>query len=118
MNIEQLRKYCLSLPHTTEDVKWGADLCFSVDGKMYCVVGTDADGRISFKCTPEIFAELVEREGIIPAPYVARYFWVSLENGGALDRGELESLIADSYKMVFDKLPARVRLGLGKSTEK
>lgn len=118
MNIEQLRKYCLSLPHTTEDVKWGADLCFSVGGKMYCVVGTDADGRISFKCTPEVFAELVEREGIIPAPYVARYHWVSLEHPDALDRGELQSLIANSYKLVFDKLPARLRLSLGKSNEK
>lgn len=118
MNIEQLRKYCLSFPGVTEDVKWGADLCFSVGGKMFCVMGTDADSRLSFKCTPEKFAELVEREGIIPAPYVARYHWVSLENTDALDRKELQELIANSYKLVFDKLPAKIRLGIGTTKEK
>jgi predicted DNA-binding protein (MmcQ/YjbR family) len=118
MNIEQLRKYCLSFPHVTEDIKWGADLCFSVGGKMFCVTGMDADQRFSFKCTPEKFAELVEREGIIPAPYVARYHWVSIEDPKALDKKELHELIANSYKMVFDKLPARTRLSLGKTKEK
>ena len=118
MNIEQLRKYCLSLPHTTEDVKWGNDLCFSIGGKMYCVVGTDTDSRISFKCTPEVFPELVEREGIIPAPYMARFHWVSLEKAHTMDRGEMQSLIANSYKLVFDKLPAKLRLSLGTLREK
>ena len=78
----------------------------------------DADQRFSFKCTPEKFAELVEREGIIPAPYVARYHWVSIEDPKELDRKELQELIANSYKLVFDKLPAKVRLGLGRATEK
>ena len=118
MNIEQLRKFCLSFPGATEDIKWGADLCFSVGGKMFCVVGTDADSRISFKCTPEVFAELVEREGVIPAPYVARYHWVSLEKTNSLDRKEMQELIANSYKLVFDKLPAKMRLGIGSSDKK
>lgn len=118
MNIEQLRRYCLSFPHVTEEMKWGDDLCFCVGGKMFCVVGTDGESRISFKCAPEVFAELVEREGVIPAPYVARYHWVSLEHPDALERGDLEKLIADSYKIIFDKLPARMRLSLGKSKKK
>ena len=58
MNIEQLREFCLSLPHTTEDVKWGNDLCFSVGAKMFAVTGVDSTGSVSFKCTPEKFAEL------------------------------------------------------------
>jgi predicted DNA-binding protein (MmcQ/YjbR family) len=41
MNIEALRKFCLSLPAVTEDVKWGADLCFSVGGKMFCVTSME-----------------------------------------------------------------------------
>ena len=118
MNIEQLRKYCLSFPHATEDVKWGNDLCFSVGGKMFCVAGMDADGKFSFKCTPEKFAELVERDGMIPAPYMARYHWVSVQDAKASDEKELQQLIANSYRMVFDKLPTRLRLSLGKTEEK
>lgn len=111
MNTEELREFCLSFPHSTEDVKWGNDLCFSVGGKMFCVTGMDASAaeKVSFKCTPEKFAELTEREGIIPAPYVARYHWVAVEDKNALDDDELEDLITKSYMLVFEKLPAGVR---------
>ncbi|MFN6962750.1 MAG: MmcQ/YjbR family DNA-binding protein [Pyrinomonadaceae bacterium] len=114
MNTEELREFCLALPHTTEDVKWGNDLCFSIGGKMYCVTGLgDADaGKISFKCTPEKFAELTERNGVEPAAYVARYHWVTVSAPNALAEGELEQLISNSYKMVRGKLPAKVRKGL------
>lgn len=114
MNIEQLREFCLSLPHATEDVKWGQDLCFSVAGKMFCVTGLEpTDGiSLSFKCTPEKFAELTELDGIIPAPYVARYHWVRVEDPAALPRSEIMALIRESYQMVFDKLPPKVRKGL------
>lgn len=113
MNIEQLRKYCLSFPHTTEDVKWGNDLCFCVGGKMFCVTGLDAGSHLSFKTAPEKFAELIERDGIIPAPYVARYHWVAVEKPDAIDGAELKELIASSYQLVFDKLPKKVRAALG-----
>lgn len=113
MNIEQLRKFCLSLPHATEDVKWEKDLCFCVGEKMFCVTGLDqVDEQVSFKCTPEKFAELVEIDGIIPAPYVARYHWVAVEKPDAIDNNELEELITKSYLMVLEKLPKKTRDGL------
>jgi len=116
MNIEELREICLSFPHVTEDIKWGKDLCFSIGGKMFCATGMDkADASISFKCTPEKFAELVEREGIVPAPYVARYHWVAVEDSTALEEEEFEDLISKSYLLVFEKLPLKDRKGLGKS---
>jgi predicted DNA-binding protein (MmcQ/YjbR family) len=48
---------------------------FCIGNKMFAVAGMDAKypTKLSFKCTPEKFAELVELEGIVPAPYVARY---------------------------------------------
>src|SRR5437870_219103 len=73
MNIDWVRQYCLSLPHTTETVQWGDDLVFKIAGKMYAVAALEpGDHWLSFKCTPEEFARLVEMEGIIPAPYLAR----------------------------------------------
>jgi predicted DNA-binding protein (MmcQ/YjbR family) len=115
MNIEQLRKYCLSFPHATEDVKWGNDLCFCVGEKMFCVTGLDAGSHLSFKTTPEKFAELTERDGVIPAPYVARYHWVAVETAGAIRDAELKKLIADSYQMVYEKLPKAKRNALEKA---
>ncbi len=69
MDIEDIRLYCLQFPHTAEIVQWGADLCFKVDGKLFVVAAIEmVPPRLSFKCTPEKFAELCERTGIIP-PY-------------------------------------------------
>ncbi|MEP7149461.1 MAG: MmcQ/YjbR family DNA-binding protein [Acidobacteriota bacterium] len=110
MNIEQLRKFCLSFPGGTEDIKWGADLCFCVGEKMFCVTGADSiQGGLSLKCTPEKFTELIELEGIDPAPYVGRYKWVRIENIDAVTPTELKDLIGTSYQLVFDKLPAKIK---------
>ena len=110
MNIEQLRKFCLSFPGATEDIKWGADLCFSVGAKMFCVTGADSSsGGMSFKCTPETFNELIERDGIDPAAYVGRYKWVHISDLDAVTPRELQDLIKTSYQLVFDKLPPKIR---------
>jgi predicted DNA-binding protein (MmcQ/YjbR family) len=106
MTIELLRAICRKLPEVTEDVKWGSDLCFSVSKKMFVVVNLEPPHQVAFKCTPESFGELVERTGIIPAPYMARNMWVQeQELGGTLDRGELEALVRQSYELVVEKLP-------------
>jgi predicted DNA-binding protein (MmcQ/YjbR family) len=106
MTIDAVRALCRSLPNVTEDVKWGHDLCFCVRKKMFTVVNLEPPHSIAFKCTPETFGELVERPGIIPAPYMARNMWVQeQELGEALDRRELEALVKTSYDLVVAKLP-------------
>ena len=111
MDIESVRKFCLSLPHVTEDVQWESDLLFRIGNKMFAVVALDpsTDHRMSFKCTPEKFAELIEQEGIIPAPYVARYHWVALEHFDAVPQRELKNLLKNAYKLVRDKLPQKIQ---------
>lgn len=111
MNIESVREFCLLLPHTTEDVKWGNDLTLCIGGKMFTVLNLAEEQQtaVSFKCTPEKFAELIEKEGIIPAHYVARYHWVTLEKFDALEETELKDLIKKSYEMVLAKLPKKVK---------
>ncbi len=109
MNIEALRAYCLSFPKTTENIQWGHDLCFKVMGKMFVVAALEIDARprLCFKCTPESFAELIEQEGMAPAPYVGRYGWVGLEALDTLPARELKELIATSYELVTAKLPKK-----------
>jgi predicted DNA-binding protein (MmcQ/YjbR family) len=106
MKIETVRQICRAFPGVTEDIKWGADLAFSVGGKMFCVVNTEPPHQMSFKCSPDTFAELVEREGMIPAPYLARALWAQqTELGATLERRELEQLLRASYDLVVAKLP-------------
>jgi predicted DNA-binding protein (MmcQ/YjbR family) len=111
MDIESVRRFCNTLPATTEDIQWGNELLFRIGRKIYAMASLDAASsvRLSFKCTPEEFAELTELDGIIPAPYVARYHWVALERWDALPSAELKRRIRESYELVRDKLPAKVR---------
>jgi predicted DNA-binding protein (MmcQ/YjbR family) len=115
MDIDWIRNWCLSLPHTTEDVQWGSDLLFRIRKKMFAVVALEAGGKIDaggkarlcFRCTPEVFAELIEMDGIIPAPYMARHHWVALTRLDALPRTELRRRIKESYELVKSKLPKK-----------
>lgn len=113
MNIEAIRKHCLGLPHATENVQWGCDLCFKVDGKLFAVAPLEvAPVVLSFKCTPENFAELCERTDIIPAPYMARAQWVALQSLNAVADDELRALLAESYRLVWERLTNKRREAL------
>ena len=120
MDAEWLRKVCLALPHTTEQMQWGCDLVFKMGGKMYAEAPLEpAPVCLSFKCSDESFAELTERPQLIPAPYMARAKWVALETPEALSRAELAELLRVSYELVFAKLPKRVQAAMsGKSSSK
>lgn len=113
MDIDWVRACCTSMPDATESLQWGDDLVFKIGGKMFAVlVLAPAPVWLSFKCTPEEFAELTERPGIIPAPYSARYYWVALQTREALSAGELGRLLRNSYELVFEKLPRKTRAAL------
>jgi predicted DNA-binding protein (MmcQ/YjbR family) len=106
MNVDSIRAYCLSFAQATEKLQWSDALCFKIGGKMFAVLGLDRV-RLSFKCTTDSFAELIEREDIRPAPYVGRYKWVMLDRLDAVRADELEDLIRQSYEMVAAKAPKK-----------
>lgn len=95
---------------------------FKVGGKMFCVACTEvAPNVMSFKCDDESFAELCEREGVIPAPYLARAKWVALERWDSIGDRELAALVERSYSIVKDKLPRKAQedlTGTAKKTTK
>lgn len=114
MNVEWVRTFCMALPHTTETVQWGADLVFKIGGRMYAVTELEPGNHwLAFKCSPEDFAELVEREGVIPAPYLARAQWVALETSDAVTTPELKRLLRNAYDLVFAKLTRKAQRELG-----
>jgi predicted DNA-binding protein (MmcQ/YjbR family) len=115
VNIEQLRELCLSFPGVTEQMQWGDNLLFKVGGKMFAVAPlVPAKIWISLKANPENFVELTERPGIIPAPYLARAKWISLESADALPHAEIAQLVRGSYELVLAKLPRKMRESVAK----
>jgi predicted DNA-binding protein (MmcQ/YjbR family) len=109
MNVEKIRKYCLALPHVTEDIKWGHDLCFCIAEKMFVVVGVDSTPvSASFKTTDEEFEKLSTKKGFKPAPYVARYKWIYVEDIKLMSDREWMQRIETAYTLIKEKLPKSV----------
>ncbi|MGD0986578.1 MAG: MmcQ/YjbR family DNA-binding protein [Candidatus Sulfotelmatobacter sp.] len=104
MKVDAIREFCLTFSGATENLQWGDELCFKVAGKIFVMLGLD-NPRLCLKCAPEVFADLIEREDIRPAPYVGRYKWVMLDRLDAVSWNELQELIRQSYEMVSAKAP-------------
>lgn len=118
MDIDSVRNHCLSLPHATEDIQWGNDLLFRISGKIFAGMSLEPPHSLSFKCTPEKFDELIEIDGIIPAPYMARNKWVMLERLDAIADAEIKRLINQSYELVFARLTKKAQAELRAPGEK
>jgi predicted DNA-binding protein (MmcQ/YjbR family) len=113
MNTDEIRKFCMSFPGATEKLQWGDALCFKIGGKMFAVLGLD-NPRLSFKCSPDAFAELIERENIRPSPYLGRHKWVMLERLDALGDKDLRELTRQSYELVKAKASKPKKLAVSR----
>ena len=81
--------------------------------KMFAVMPLEpARLWLSFKVTEAEFAELCEREGVIPAPYSARYHWVALEGEDAIPVADLKRFLRQCYDLVLAKLPKKTQAQL------
>jgi len=124
MDAEHARAYLLTLPYVvetgSETRRWGDKLVFRVGGrvgsqedggKMFAQFDFEEDGQavLSFAAGPEGFRELLEREGVVPAPYRARIHWVALKDWGVFGRAELEELLRRAHALTYAKLPKRTR---------
>ena len=127
MTVESLRKFLLSLPHVEETMQWGDNLVFwvgdkNIGGKMFALanLGGDSKGVLSFSAGPERYYELLEIEGVFPAPYMARIFWVAIKRYDVFPSAELQELLRNAHQLTYAKLPKRTReaLVLPKSARK
>ena len=101
-SVAKVKAFCLALPGATHDVKWGQDHCYSIGGKMFAVVGPD--GSMSFKVDDARFLELTDRDGMIPAPYMAKHKWVLVQDLKKADEAEVRALVKRSHELVLGKL--------------
>ena len=119
MNADRVRALLLTLPHVQETMQWGDNLVFwvgnkAIGGKMFVLLALDAasgSGQplVSFAAGPERYHALLERDGLVPAPYFARIFWTAATRWDALGDAEWRELLAGAHELTLHKLPARTR---------
>ena len=116
MDAESLREHLLGLPDVVETMQWGANLVFwvgdkAIGGKMFAILNLDNDqkGVLSFAAGPERYAELLENDGVIPAPYLARAHWVAMQHWRAFTTAELKELLDSARCLVYDRLPRKTK---------
>ncbi|HSQ71935.1 MAG TPA: MmcQ/YjbR family DNA-binding protein [Rubrivivax sp.] len=117
-DFEPQRAIAASLPGVSEDVKWGADLVYSVGDRMFCVFLLEAGraGTCSFKVDDDRFLELTGVPGVIPAPYLARAKWVQVGRQHGLSGADLDALVRRSHALVAARLTKRLQRELGLAT--
>ena len=119
MNADRARALLLSLPHALETMQWGDNVVFwvgdkAIGGKMFALLPLDAavgSGQPIFSVAvgPERYHALLEREGLVPAPYMARIFWVAALYWDALSSTEWQEHLRAAHALTLAKLPARTR---------
>jgi predicted DNA-binding protein (MmcQ/YjbR family) len=116
MDNERIRAICMAMPHVCETVNWGHHLVYwvgdrDIGGKMFALTDLDGSGEgvLTFHCGAERFHELLEMEGVIPAPYSAKNFWVTLKRWDVLRAREFEEELRRAYELIYEKLPPRTK---------
>lgn len=115
MDVERARKFLLSLPHAVETMQWGDNLVYwvgdkAIGGKMFALIDLGeglSKGVAMYSAGPERYAELLEKDGLIPAPYMARIHWVAVERWSALRNSEWEDELRGAHAITLAKLPKR-----------
>ena len=111
MTVDAIREFCLTLRGSNENIQWGNNLVFKVGPKIFAILdlGGRSAAKLSFKCRPEEFAEMIEQQGVLPAPYLARAKWIALQELNALPSNELKCRLRDSYELVVAGLPGKLK---------
>jgi predicted DNA-binding protein (MmcQ/YjbR family) len=114
MTLEDLQEICSSFTGMTQDIKWEDHLCFNVGGKMFIITSpSEVPVSASFKVSDEEFEKLSAKEGFMPAPYLARYKWILVDDISRLSKKQWQFYARSAYELVSAKLPAKTKKELG-----
>lgn len=112
MNNIEVREFCLSLPHVTEDMPYGPDMVvFRIGNKIFLHLPLEyADPRISIKLPPEEGEILRDTySAITPAYHLNKRHWSEILINGYLSDDQIKGWITESYNLVYSALPKKVK---------
>lgn len=116
MTRDEFDAFCSQLTATTHVIQWGNASVWKVGGKIFAICSRWGEGdapRFSFKCSDISYSLLIQEEGMIPAPYLARAKWVQMEEEGALSDEDLKAYIVAAHKIIAGKLTKKTQIELG-----
>jgi predicted DNA-binding protein (MmcQ/YjbR family) len=114
MNAESAREFLLKLPYVVETEQWGGLVFWvgdkAIGGKMFVMMNlTPGEMPVFYPAGQERMASLLELEGIVPAPYMARIFWVAAERWDVFRNAVWEDELRTAHALTYAKLPPRVK---------
>jgi predicted DNA-binding protein (MmcQ/YjbR family) len=82
-----------------------------IGGKMFAMTDVDGTGTgvLWFHCGAERFHELLEMEGMVAAPHLARAHWVAVERWDVLRPRQIEDELRRAHELIYTRLPKRTR---------
>lgn len=117
MNFDNFREYCLRKPFVSEGFPFDqTTLVFKVGGKMFALADVESFDSINLKADPEKSIELRESYlGIQPGFHMNKKHWNTVEVHSDVPEKLMLDLIDDSYTLVYNSLPKRIKheLALG-----
>ena len=120
MNIEEIRDHCIVKPGVTEEFPFDEDtLVFKVAGKMFLLTDLQEPWSINIKCDPELAVTRREKypEDVMPGYHMNKKHWNTVNIKGAVPDDELLRWIDESYALVVEGLPKKLREVLVKALQ-
>jgi predicted DNA-binding protein (MmcQ/YjbR family) len=116
MTPERFNQVCGSLPHASHVVQFGGADVWKIGGRLFAARwdASRKNGGVTFKPSPIAYEILRTLPGLRPAPYLASrgIKWIQRFSDETMSDDELETYIAQSYRLVRGGLPRRVRESL------
>lgn len=112
MNIEELRKFCLSVKASEECLPFDDyTLVMKVMKKMFAMIPLDSDElSITLKCDPEIALDLRDKyEAVEPGYHMNKKYWNTVYLNRDMKDSEVKKYILHSVDEVIRKLPKKLR---------
>ncbi len=113
MNVTELQKLCKNFLAAEEKLSAAPAniLSYSVGQKKFAYFKTSQpeQWRFSFRTMPARFLELTDLEGVKPARYMQRFYWVTIVDVAQFNESYLQELVHWSYIKALDSLSARQR---------
>lgn len=114
LTLTEVHRYAMDRPGTTDGYPFGPGaLVCKVRSKMFALIADDAEPlTISLKCEPELAEVLRDtHDAVAPGYHLNKRHWITITVDGSVDE-ELLGWLDDSYDLVVDGLPAKVRAEL------
>jgi predicted DNA-binding protein (MmcQ/YjbR family) len=112
MDLSSLQTHCLAKPGVTQGHPFGPGvLVMKVAGKVFAIIGEDAEPMtISLKCDPVLAIVLrEEHQAVQPGYHLNKRHWNTVTLDGTIVAEEVRDWIDDSYDLVVQGLPRRIR---------